>query len=105
MLSYFIKILVVTYSGYNQSQQTSREPDHGQDRECRGQAAQTLFQSAEDDRRKTLVSLTAAGREKTQQHVQQAMRHQTEVLKPLTARESAMLIQVLRKIILLPGAA
>lgn len=56
------------------------------------------------DRRKTLVSLTAAGREKTQQHVQQAMRHQAEVLKPLSAKEAALLMRVLRKILLQPPA-
>ncbi len=54
------------------------------------------------DRRQTLVTLTAEGREAASDHTRLALAHQARVLKPLGARDAARLIALLRKLVELP---
>ena len=48
------------------------------------------------DRRQTLVTLTAKGKEVAKGHTRLALEHQSRVVKPLGARDAARLIALLR---------
>lgn len=54
------------------------------------------------DRRQTLVTLTAKGKEVAKGHTRLALEHQSRVVKPLGARDAARLIALLRKLVQLP---
>ena len=54
------------------------------------------------DRRQTLVTLTAKGKEVAKGHTRLALEHQSRVVKPLGARDAARLIALLRKLVQVP---